>query len=467
MKHLIILALLLFLGLAAGPLAGGLGAQEREDHQERRLTELERRVAELRQRLDSLQVAAADTAGLEELRRQIDAISRQLEALQLGQDVVEAGAGRYGMGPAASKVYGVTGGVSIGGYGEMLYQNLAATDQRGAASGSRDRLDFLRGVFYVGYKFNDRILFNSEIEFEHTSTDNAGEVALEFAYLDFRLTPWLGARGGLLLIPMGYLNEMHEPPIFLGTERPETERRIIPTTWREAGLGLFGEAAGLSYRAYLVNGFDGVGGGPSRADGFGATGLRGGRQNGSRALAENFAGVGRVDYIGVLGLNLGTSVYYGNSGQGNVDSGGRIIAGRTLIWEGHAQYRAHGLWLRGLATVADVNDVPRLNAARGLTGSESIGEHSVGWYLEGGYDVLHPFVTEHQLIPYLRHEELNTQDRVPAGFLADPVTDVSITTLGVMWKPLTEIALKTDYQIHRTGARTGVDQWNVSLGYLF
>ena len=331
----------------------------------------------------------------------------------------------------------------------------------------RTQIDFLRAVVYVGYKFNDNILFNSEIEFEHASTGNAGSVAVEFAYLDFFLTPWLGARGGLLLLPMGYLNELHEPPIYLGTKRPETELRIIPTTWRENGLGLFGEAGGFSYRAYLVNGFDAVGGGSSKASGFDASGLRGGRQKGSKALIEDVAGAGRIDYLGLLGFNVGTSLYYGNSGQGNVDANGQTIAAPTFIWEGHAQYRANGFWLRGLYALSTVGEVPQLNAAKGLTGNESIGERLTGWYVEGGYDVLHSVATRNQLIPYLRYEQINTQEKVPSGFSANPATDRTITTVGVMWKPITNVAAKADYQIQENQARTGIDQLNISLGFLF
>lgn len=456
-------ALIVVLLLAPSPSM----AQEGNEADRARIEELERRVAELRVQLDSVLAGHTDAERLEELRRQIDAISRQIEAMQLGQDIVEADESRYGLGPAASKVYRVSRGVSIGGYGEMLYENFSSTRQDGTVSGKKDQIDFLRAVLYFGYKFNENILFNSEIEFEHASTGNAGSVAVEFAYIDFFLAPWLGARAGLLLLPVGYINELHEPPIFLGTERPETERRIIPTTWRENGLGLFGESGGFSYRAYAINAFDAVGDGSSRASGFDATGLRGGRQKGSKAVVENVAGVGRVDYVGILGLNVGTSLYYGNAGQGNIDSNGRAIAAPTFIWEGHANYRAHGFWLRGLYTLSTVDDVAQLNDAQGFTGKESIGERLTGWYLEAGYDVLHSVRTNHQAIPYVRYEQINTQARVPAGFSADPASDATIATVGAMWKPITNVAVKTDYQFRSNAARTGVDQWNVSLGFLF
>jgi len=117
---------------------------------------------------------------------------------------------------------------------------------------------------------------------------------------------------------MGFINEQHEPTTFLGSERPATERYIIPTTWRKHGLGVFGQVGAFAYRGYVVNGLDAIGDGTSKAKGFSSEGLRGGRQKGSKAVAENFAGVARVDYLGLLGLMPGTSIYAGNSGQGNV-----------------------------------------------------------------------------------------------------------------------------------------------------
>lgn len=403
-----------------------------------------------------------DTADVARIREQVEAITRELEELRLGREVVvEADTSVQGFGPAASKVYKVRQGVSIGGYGEFLYENFAGTREDDTPSGSTDRLDALRAIVYVGYKFTDRILFNSELEFEHGSTGAGGSVSIEFAYLDYRLSPGLGLRAGLLLPPMGFINEIHEPPTFLGARRPETERALIPSTWRETGIGMFGEAGPLSYRAYLVNGFD--------ATGFGAGGLRGGRQNGSEANAENFGAVGRLDYTGVLGLTVGTAAYIGNSGQGAAlpSDPARSLGARTFLWEGHAEYKARGLDLRGLLAVATLDDAAEVNALNGLSGAASVGDRLLGWYLQGGYDVLRGSASGHQLLPYLRYEQLDTQHRVPDGFESDPANDRSLVTFGAMWKPVPNVSLKADYQIVGNDAETGVNQLNVNLGYLF
>ncbi|HUE77838.1 MAG TPA: FAD:protein FMN transferase, partial [Longimicrobiales bacterium] len=143
--------------------------------------------------------AAQDTTEIERLKAQVDAITRELERMRLGGDVVaRADTGVLGFGPAASKVYKVAEGVSVGGYGEVLYRWQADELEDGTASETLNRWDALRAILYVGYRFTDRLLFNSEIEIEH-----ADEAYLEFAYLDYRLSDALGLRGGLLLAPIG------------------------------------------------------------------------------------------------------------------------------------------------------------------------------------------------------------------------------------------------------------------------
>ena len=404
----------------------------------------------------------ADTADVRRLEAQVEAITQELEELRLGRDlVVEADTSLYGFGPAASKVYKVRQGVSLGGYGEVLYENFAGSREDDTPSGASDRLDALRAVVYVGYKFSDKVLFNSELEFEHGSTGEGGSVSIEFAYLEYRLSPRLGFRAGLLLPPMGFINEVHEPPAFLGARRPETERQLIPSTWRESGVGVFGGAGDFSYRAYLVNGFD--------ASGFSAAGIRGGRQNGAEATAENFGMVGRLDYAGFPGATLGTSAYLGNSGQGAplASDPTATLGARTFIWEGHAQYKSRGFDLSGLLAISTLDEASEINALIGLSGDESVGERLVGWYLQGGYDVLRATRSGQQLVPYIRYEQLNTQDRVPEGFTAGPENDRRFLTFGAMWKPLTNVSLKADYQVISNEADTGINQLNVNLGYLF
>lgn len=416
-----------------------------------RIQQLEREVAALKAEIAALKSEGGqggEDGRLAELERKLEVLAGEIEKMRIGEAAVEADEGQHGLGPAASKIYRTERGLSIGGYGELLYQKFDGERDNGTASGRTDTFDLLRGVLYFGYKLNDRWLLNTEIEYEHAGS----EVSVEFAYLDYLWRPEASFRAGLLLVPMGFINELHEPTVFLGANRPDVERLIIPTTWRENGFGLFGEAGPVSYRAYVVNGFRGAG--------FTAAGLRGGRQRGNQAQAEDLAWVGRLDFTGVPGLTVGGSAYVGDSGQ-SLDAS----VGTTLI-EGHLEWRWRGLELRALGVQADLDDVRELNAALGFTGNQSVGEKLQGWYVQLGYDVL-AGRGERALIPYARWETYNTQDEVPAGFRANPANDVEVLTLGFAFKPIEQIILKVDHQNYDNAAGTGVDQLNALLGYVF
>lgn len=441
-----------------------LGAET--DPPEDRLRQLEEQVKLLQEALEDLrrdtpapEASSADPrdARLDELARRIDVIAAELEDMKIGEAVVIADESVHGFGPAASKIYRTEGGISIGGYGEMLYQGFDSSKDDGSPSGKTDELDFLRAVLYFGYKFNDRWLFNSEIEVEHASTGEEGSVSAEFAYLDYLWKPELNLRGGLLLVPMGFVNELHEPTTFLTAKRPDTERLIIPSTWRESGLGIFGDVGNFSYRTYVINGFDG--------SDFSSAGLRGGRQKGSKAKAEDLAWVGRVDYTGTPGLLAGVSAYLGDSGQGIEGPDGSRLGVSTRIFEGHVEWKWRGLEVRGLWAQAKLDDVAELNEALGLSGSSSIGEELEGFYLQAGYDFLAG--STRALIPFVKWEQVDTQSQVPDGFSRNGARDFDSLTLGLAFRPIDPLVVKIDFQDFDNEAGNATDQFNFALGYAF
>lgn len=413
-----------------------------------------------------LKAQGAATERLAELERRIDLLAAEVEARRTGgaaSPAAERAPSVPGFAPGASKVYHVAQGVSLGGYGEALYQNFAAERQDGRPANRTDQLDFVRAVVYVGYKFSDRILFNSEVEFEHATTgegaEEKGEVSLEFGYLEFK--PWkdVGLRAGLLLMPVGFVNELHEAPVFHGARRPQVEQSIIPSTWRENGAGVFGATGAFEWRAYAVAGLDSAG--------FEGSGLREGRQGGSQSKASDLAFTGRLDFTGAPGLLLGGSVFTGDSGQGaTVD--GRELGARVTLLEGHLQYEQRGFQLRALFARTRVGDAARVNAANGLVGDESVGARQYGWYVQAAYDLLTLAPRgQWSLTPFVRYEKLDTQQRVPAGFARDPANARRLLTVGVGVKPLPNVVMKADFQRVNNGARSGVNQFNLALGYLF
>jgi hypothetical protein len=419
--------------------------------------DLERRLRAIEEQLAKLQ-----SPEIAELRRQIEVLGQEIEALKTRQTekVVAADTEQFGLGAAASKVYRVESGISFGGYGEMLYENYAASADNDVRTTTRDKFDMLRGVLYTGYKYNDRVLFNSEIEFEHGNTALGGEASVEFAYLDFLATKNVGVRTGLLLIPMGLVNEQHEPTTYLTARRSTVENAIIPTTWREMGAGVFGEHGPVSWRAYAVNSI--------RGDRFTAGGVRGGRQKGANAQIEDIALTGRLDYEPFEGTTIGGSFFSGNTGQGNA-VGGEVVEGNLTIFDLHGEAQFRGATIRALWAQATIDDVAELNALQSLTGNRSIGEELGGWYLEAGYDVssLLPRFGESSLTPYFRYEQLDTQRSVPTGFSRNPASEQTIFTIGLQFRPVPQTVIKADYQNGDNEAGTGLDQWNIGIGYIF
>jgi len=394
---------------------------------------------------------------IEKLEQQIQVLAGEIASLQADTGVPEDSdlEAFYGMGPGASKVYQRDRGLSIGGYGEMRFR--ALVEDKGQ---KHNVFDALRAVIYAGYKFNDHIVFNSEIEFEHAGTSGGGSASVEFMQLDFLWKEWLNARTGLLLIPMGLVNEIHEPTFFYANERPEVERRLIPSTWRENGAGIFGEIGDqFAYRMYAVNGFD--------ATGFSDQGLRGGRQKGSRALADDFAFVGRFDYEPLPGLAFGASVWLGNSGQDQQDIG--IPDTFTALYEVHGQYRGYGLTVRGLWAQSFLQDTLQLSQALGYAPNSSVAKNMIGGYLTLAYDVL-PLVfpeTTMSLEPFFRFEHLDTQFKVSQGLTPNDNLDRNYYVMGLDYKPIPQVVLKFDYR--RVDAKVGdvADEIEVGFGYVF
>jgi hypothetical protein len=446
----------------AAPEAAGAGI-------ERRIAELEALVAQLRAQIESLRGGGAGAAPMhgtqatfEELEKRIDALALEIERLRIGEAASPpppTQESHSGFGPAASKIYGAKHGVSIGGYGEMLYQNFHAHADDGSPSGRIDTADLERAVLYFGYKWTDHLLFNSEIEFAHavTAPDAPGEVEVEFAYLDDRVRRGFGVRGGLLLVPMGFLNELHEPPIFHGARRPEVEQFILPSTWRENGFGIYGDAGPLTYRAYLVTSLDAVGFSPD-------LGVREGRQEGAEALAHDLALTARLDALPVAGVLFGASVFTGGTGQGSPAIG----RARMTLWDAHAEWNLRGVHVRTVMARGVLGQAEAVSLAIDPSGATAIGSRTRGWYGEAAWNVLSLFrKDDRDLSPFVRYEALDTQAEVVPGFARDPVNDRSVWTYGVTCRPIPNVAIKLDFQDFRNRAGTGVDQINFALGYLF
>jgi hypothetical protein len=396
---------------------------------------------------------------LTELSRKVDALTGELENLKLGP----------ASGSSAAPLGGALEKVSLGGYGEFVYTAPSRRKQNGDASGLKKRSDLQRFVLYAGYRFTDAIQFESEIEFEHAGSGEGsearGEIEVEQAYLEFRPRKEFGARAGHLIVPLGLVNEVHEPTAFHGVNRPAVETVVIPSTWHENGAGVFGEWGRLSYRTYAFAALSGASSTSPDADGFTADkGLRGGRTEGSNSPADDLAWASRADLTLAPGVTAGAGLYLGRA-----DRGSSSASVPVTLWEGHAQARWRGASVRALYAEGRVGNATELNAAQGFTGAQSVGRRLFGGYAEASFDALTllPSGTEQSLSPFFRYERYDTQWKVPVGFTKDPANSRVEYTLGLTYKPIPKIAVKIDQQWKRNQAHTGVNQWNLGLGYEF
>jgi len=331
----------------------------------------------------------------------------------------------------------------IGGYGELHYNNVAADD----ASGDLKRVDLHRLVTFISHDFSDRIRFFSEIEIEHSlvkdSADGSsdGEVEIEQAYIEFDLDDNHYAKTGLFLVPVGILNETHEPPTFYGVERNDVENIIIPTTWWEAGAGVGGRYTnGVSWDFAVHSGLE------MPVSGASAYRVRSGRQKVSNASAEDLAYTLRLKYTGIPGLELAGSYHYQSdpsqtSGDGLDD--GRLLSLHGVLQRGGFSLRA--LWSQWNFAGSAVS----------LAGSDQ----QTGWYIEPSFRLNRG---DGDWGFYTRYEDLDG---------ARSRDQFDQWELGVNYWPTDNVVLKFDYRErdHARSAEHGRDfsAFDLGVGYQF
>jgi hypothetical protein len=346
---------------------------------------------------------------------------------------------------------------SVGGYGEVHYTNATGANTPGV-------VNVRRFVLYLAHTFSEKLAVRSELELEDAKIEGGeagGEVALEQLYLDYLISPAFTIRAGLVLPPVGIVNEIHEPPTFNGVDRPSFDQNVIPTTWREIGVGAVGAipgSSGLSYRVYLVNGL--------KADGFSAaSGIRGGRQEGREASFANPSVTGRLEWARP-GLRLGGSFWYGGSANQDPLLGAGTFDNAVALVSADARYDVGPFMFRGVVANIGVADAAAIDAAFGT----QVGSRIAGGYIEAAYNVLSAFApaSAQRLNAFLRYENFDTQAGVPEGVVKDEALARRITTFGLSYKPIYNVVFKGDYQLQRNKAGIGEGELlSLGVGYQF
>lgn len=374
-------------------------------------------------------------AKLNELQNQNMLIIEELGKLKEEKEVT--GTESFtGMGVAASKVYRSDSALSIGGYGEMSYVNKNTEDPVS---------DLYRFIPYIGYKFSDTIIMNTELEWEHGGKESeGGYVIVEFSYLDFLIHKNANIRVGHILVPMGNINLRHEPPLYLGVNRPETEKYVIPSTWHHNGMLVFGDITEtVSYQAGIVDSLNG--------DAMINEDIREGRQSARNKHSNNASFVARIDYTDAsMGLNVGISAL---KGKLNYDGNTTLeaIDPDITMFDIHLTYKSGGVDLKALYARADLSDEDVI----GYEGSE-------GYYVSLGYDIM-PLInagSKAEFLPFVRYE---VYDKV----ITDADDEKTNTTVGFNYKPLSNVVIKADYMITEQTGSDDVKAVELGLGYLF
>lgn len=316
---------------------------------------------------------------------------------------------------------------SIGGYGEHHFNH---------REDSNDQIDAHRFVLYFAHQYSDDLRFFSEFELEHSLAGEGkpGEVELEQAYIEWDFAENHRVQFGQFLVPIGILNETHEPDTFYGTERNSVESEILPATWWETGVMLRGEIApGLSYNAAVHSGLEV----PTSLR------IRSGRQKSAEAIGEDLAFTGRLKYTALPGLELAATVQY----QQDITQGDAAFSedAEALLYEAHAAYSHDSFGLRALYAAWDID---------GADFAAGDADKMSGWYIEPSYKLTSA------LGFFIRYSEFERGDRqLPT------LTQFETWDYGLNYWLHPRVVLKADYS-DTVGDAEG-DAFNLGVGWSF
>ncbi|MBI1223001.1 MAG: hypothetical protein GC180_10400 [Bacteroidetes bacterium] len=309
-----------------------------------------------------------------------------------------------------------------------------------------------RNVLFVGHRFSKNISFFSELELEDAkvSGDSKGEISMEQLFLKMNVNPSNYIVAGLFVPRIGIINENHLPNTFNGNDRPYVETLIIPSTWRELGIGFYGQSrriAGLNYSAAIMNGLN-------AANFQFGSGIMGGRQEGSLATASNIAVTGALLYY-IKNFRIQASAYIGGSSGLNKRQADSLqmnygaFGSPVGLFDFNVQYHNNGWQIKALATQINIFDAMAINRAY----ANNTPERMWGAYVEAGYNLLRLFKkdTEKNLTYFCRYEQMNLAAKLPVNGIQDDFQKKRYFVTGLTFQPLRSVSIKADYVMQSTG----------------
>ena len=416
--------------------------------------------------------AFAQTATEAELARKLDQLAAELAAVkaqlaQMQQKPAAAPAqpapGSFGTTtPAAGAPAAAPYSASLLGPGTVLTSYGEINYNRPTRANQNTVVDLRRFVLGYQHRFDAKTKVVTELEVEHsvTSASDPGEVAVEQAYIEHQFTPIWALRAGLMLMPVGLINENHEPTAFYGVERNFVETAIIPSTWREGGFQIVGTFDnGLTVQGGITTSFD-----LSKWDAASGEGekspLASIHQELALAKGHDLAFIGAANWRGIPGLLLGGSIFSGQATQAQTADSARIT-----LWDLHARWTP-GRWdFATLYTRGSISNTAALNAT--LVGNPTLIPKSFdGYYVQGAYKVWSQ--EDYALSPFLRLEQFNTAKAyadLGPGLTPDAARAERVVTLGANFQVAQGVVLKADYQRFREN--TDLNRVNLGLGWSF
>lgn len=439
------------------------------------LLQLQQEMNALREELN--QFKQAERAKTEAAQAEADALRAEMARLKeaTAPDTGEVEIDHGLLGDDFFKAKGLT----FGFYGESKYR----VPESGASS-----FDAHRYVLSPGYEIADWLIFNSELEFEHGGISEGGrrfdgEVEIEQFYVDILIEDYFNVRSlGVDLVPVGRINMYHEPTLFYSTERPELYREIIPSTWMEGSIGVFGQITeSLDYQLMLsegLNDFDpgDTSNGTPDPGITGTGGMRGARPNLRGAFESEVAVAGRLHFNGIEGLDTSTSFYY-------TPTTGWMGANVNLfLWDIEALYRVPGtgLELRGDFACWFIDNPDGLIANNDVDLTNDVGDNMYGWYVEAAYhwwpdDWREGKGERMDLVPFCRYSQIRTQTGLDSGSSArtDGTANRDFVTAGLAWFLNESFVMKADYRLNLDGSVTSAssgasqDYFQLGVGMAF
>ena len=355
---------------------------------------------------------------------------------------------------------------TVGGYMDLQYRlfnssNSTGVGQPGNGLGSSS-FDQQRFVPFFYSDITDRLKVAAELEVEHgiRSKSNSGsgiEVSLEFATVDYLIKEPLNLRAGIILLPLGKFNLLHDSPLNELSDRPMVATAIIPSTLSETGAGFYGtfypsRLSKLDYEIYVTQGFSGYN--TDRMPVITAgEGLRDARQRVSTVddgLDNNNgkAVVGRLAFSPLLGIELGGSGYFGSYDPASK----RPLAIWAVDWtfqRGPFQLIGEAAWAYARDNHLNLDGTPALETNY-LGNPVSLPRRMSGFYVQGNYHFMPQFLrawaprhfTEASTFTaVLRWDDVNTNDE-----RSD--TAMQRLTVGLNFRPVQDAVFKFDYQFN-------------------